>query len=294
MVIRARRRDLGDGFVVRRVLPSPQLRMVGPFAFVDHMGPVELEPGHGLDVRPHPHIGLSTVTFLFDGELVHRDSLGVEQAIRPGDVNWMTAGRGIVHSERSSAAQRKSGARVHGMQLWVALPSAVEETEPSFQHHAAATIPSLEWPGVRLRVLAGAAYGAESPVAVQSPLFYVEAQLEAGATLALPDAAERAAYVVSGALSVGGTPQATGDMVVFADGEAAGEAQLRAHTPSRVMLLGGAPLDGPRHIWWNFVSSSEARIQAAARAWRAREFPVVPGDDQDFIPLPDEGGHRSE
>ena len=287
--IAARRRDLGNGFVVRRVLPSPLRRMVGPFAFVDHMGPVELQPGMGMDVRPHPHIGLSTVTFLFDGEVVHRDSLGIDQVIRPGDVNWMTAGSGIVHSERSPAATRKTGSRVHGMQLWVALPTASEEISASFQHHPAATIPSLQQPGARLCTIAGSAYGLVSPVATHSPLFYVEARLDAGARLQLPDEyAGRAAYVVDGTISCDGKPYAEGVMAVFRPGPA----QIVALTASRVMLLGGAVLDGERHIWWNFVSSSQARIDAAAAAWRTREFPAIPGDDQEFIPLPDEGaGH---
>jgi redox-sensitive bicupin YhaK (pirin superfamily) len=283
--IDARTRDLGDGFTVRRLLPSAARRLVGPFIFVDHLGPVHLRPGGGLDVRPHPHINLATVTFLFEGEILHRDSLGSEQPIRPGAVNWMTAGRGIVHSERSPVAERKRGPRVHGMQLWVALPKAEEEVAPSFQHHPAVSIPSVERPGARLRVVAGSAYGATSPVAVLSPLFYVEAQLERGATLPLPDEHRgRAAYVVSGAISVDGKAHGEGTMLVFKEGV---PARLQALDAARVMLLGGAPLDGERHIWWNFVSSSTERIERAKDDWRHGRFPKVPGDETEFIPLPD-------
>jgi redox-sensitive bicupin YhaK (pirin superfamily) len=284
--IAARTRSLGGGFSVRRLLPSAARRTVGPFIFVDHMGPVHLRPGDGLDVRPHPHINLATVTFLFEGEIVHRDSLGSEQAIRPGAVNWMTAGRGIVHSERSPSQERKSGPRVHGMQLWVALPTAHEEDEPSFQHHAADSLPTVEQPGARLRVLAGAAYGATSPVTVLSPTFYVEAQLERGARLALPDEYRgRAAYVVQGAVAVDGKTYGEGVMIVFKEGV---PACVEALDPSRVMLLGGAPLDGERHIWWNFVSSSPARIERAKDDWRNGRFGKVPGDETEFIPLPEE------
>jgi redox-sensitive bicupin YhaK (pirin superfamily) len=283
--IDARTRELGGGFTVRRLLPSAARRMVGPFIFVDHMGPVQLAAGSGLDVRPHPHINLATVTFLFDGEILHRDSLGSEQPIRPGAVNWMTAGRGIAHSERSPSALRKTGPFVHGMQLWVALPTAHEEDEPSFQHHAADTIPLVERPGARLTVVAGSAYGAVSPVRVVSPLFYVEARLERGATLALPDEhRQRAAYVVEGAVDVDGKTRGPGAMVVFREGV---PATIAAREPSRVMLLGGAPVDGERHIWWNFVSSSAARIERAKDDWRNGRFGRIPGDDVEFIPLPD-------
>jgi redox-sensitive bicupin YhaK (pirin superfamily) len=282
--IEARLRDLGGGFSVRRLLPSAARRMVGPFIFVDHMGPVTLDPGRGLDVRPHPHINLATVTFLFEGEILHRDSLGNEQLICPGAVNWMTAGRGIVHSERSPASERTSGPRVHGMQLWVALPKAHEEVEPSFHHHPAETIPRVEQAGVRLRVIAGSAYGASAPVAVLSPLFYVEAQLDGGAELALPDEhRERAAYVVEGAVAVDDRPHRAGVMLVFRENQ---PARVRALEPARVMLLGGAPLDGERHVWWNFVSSSLARIERAKAEWRDGRFAKVPGDDVELIPLP--------
>jgi len=283
--IEARTRDLGGGFTVRRLLPSAARRMVGPFIFFDHMGPVQLDPGQGLDVRPHPHINLATVTYLFDGEILHRDSLGSEQPIRPGAVNWMTAGRGIVHSERSPAAARKSGVHVHGLQLWVALPTADEEVEPSFQHHAADAIPVLVRDGARLRVVAGSAYGATSPVQVRSPLFYVDAQLERGAALMLPDEyVGRALYVVSGTIGSDGHAHGAGAMLVFRQGLAACITALEA---ARVMVLGGAPLDGERHIWWNFVSSSRERIERAKDDWRERRFPTVPGDEVEFIPLPE-------
>jgi len=285
LVIEARVRDLGDGFRVRRLLPAAQRRMVGPFIFFDHMGPVEMEPGRGLDVRPHPHINLATVTYLFEGEILHRDSLGTVQAIQPGALNWMTAGRGIVHSERSPAAARKAGVKLHGLQLWVALPRAQEEAPPSFQHHAAGDLPALERDGARLRVIAGSAYGAASPVQVLSPLFYVEARLEADAALPLPDEhVERAAYVVEGSLSCDGEAQGPGRMLVFHEGA---PAQIRAQEPARVMLLGGAPLDGERQVWWNFVSSSRERIERAKIDWREGRFPKVPGDEIEFIPLPD-------
>jgi redox-sensitive bicupin YhaK (pirin superfamily) len=284
--VAARDRDLGGGLVVRRLLPTAARRMVGPFIFLDHMGPVGLAPGAGMDVRPHPHINLATVTYLFEGEIVHRDSLGSEQAIRPGAINWMTAGRGIVHSERSPAAERKAGARLHGLQLWVALPRALEEVAPSFQHHPAASIPEIELPGgVHLRILAGEAYGATSPVAVSSPLHYVEAKLERGARLALPDGVEgRAAYVVEGLVASEGRSFGVGRLIVF---RAGATATIEATDGARVILIGGAPVDGERHIWWNFVSSSPERLARAKADWRERRFGSIPGDDQEWIPLPE-------
>ena len=284
LVIRARPRDLG-GFTVRRVLPSGQRRLVGPFIFWDHMGPAALEPGRGLDVRPHPHINLATVTYLFDGEIVHRDSLGSHQAIRAGAVNWMTAGRGIVHSERTDGETRRAGSRIHGIQSWIALPKVNEETEPSFHHHPADTIPSVTRSGARLRVIAGAAYGATSPARVFSPMFYVGAVLDSGAEIALPDEyEERAVYVVEGAVSCDGVRIDSGSMLVARTNVST---VVRALEPARVMLLGGAPLDGERHIWWNFVSSSEERLERAKRDWKEGRFPKVPGDDAEFIPLPE-------
>jgi len=281
----ARVRDLGGGVNVRRVLPASARRMVGPFIFFDHMGPVTGEPGFGFDVRPHPHINLATVTFLYEGEMVHRDSLGSEQVIRPGAVNWMTAGRGIAHSERSPAAERKAGARLQGLQLWVALPRALEEAEPSFQHHPADTLPELEVGGARLKLLAGSAYGARAPVAVSSPLHYVDATLDRGVTLDMPEGVdERAAYVVSGQVAAEGRLFGEGRMIVF---RAGGPARVQAtERGARLALVGGAPLDGERHIWWNFVSSSRERIERAKEDWREGRFARIPGDDQEFIPLP--------
>jgi redox-sensitive bicupin YhaK (pirin superfamily) len=283
LAIEARIRELGDGFSVRRLLPSARRRMVGPFLFWDHFGPVRLPAGQGLDVRPHPHINLATVTYLFEGEIVHRDSLGSEQVIRPGAINWMTAGSGIVHSERSPKAARQSGPPLHGLQLWVGLPRAHEEDAPSFDHYE--VFPSLEQPGVRLRILAGEAFGARSPVKVLSPLFYVAAELDAGAELPLPDEYDgRGAYVVSGALALDGQTHRAGSMLVFRRGVAT---RLLAREVSQIMLFGGAPLDGDRHIYWNFVSSSRERIERAKDDWRARRFPQVPSDDVEFIPLPE-------
>ena len=286
--LEARVRPLVDGFEVRRVLPATERRMVGPFIFFDHMGPVSLAPERGVDVRPHPHIGLATVTYLFDGEFLHRDSLGTEQEIRPGAVNWMTAGRGIVHSERSTTAARKSGPRLHALQLWTALPLASEKTAPSFQHLAEGDVPELGVGGTRLRIIAGSAFGAVSPVKTLSPLFYVDAQMERGAALDFPEEQpERAAYVVTGRVDADGTASGPGTMIIFRKGAAA---RLRAMELSRVMLLGGAPLDGERHIWWNFVSSSRETIEEAGRAWSGREFATIPGDAKELIPLPERIG----
>jgi len=283
-VVDARPRDLG-GFSVRRVLPSIARRRVGPFAFFDHMGPAVLSPGRGLDVRPHPHIGLATVTYLFEGAILHKDSLGSSQVIVPGDINWMTAGRGIVHSERTPPEQRRLGSRLHGLQLWVGLPLADEETEPAFHHHPASTLPEKDEGGVKLRVLAGTAYGLTSPVATLSPLFYVEALMPAGSELVLENEyEERAAYIVEGALGCGVEPAPEGRMLVFERGE---RAVLRAVSGSRVVLVGGAPLDGERHIYWNFVASSKERIERAKDDWREGRFPKVPGDEVEFIPLPE-------
>ena len=283
-VIDARPRDLG-GFAVGRVLPAVQRRLVGPFIFFDHMGPAELAPGHGMDVRPHPHIGLATVTYLFEGEIVHRDSLGSEQPIRPGDINWMIAGRGIAHSERTGAERRRTGSRVHGLQLWVALPRAHEETEPAFAHHPGETLPRLDQDDVQLRVLLGEAYGARSPVKTFSTTFYVDAVLPGGAELRVPsDHAERAAYVVEGAIACGADHAGPGRMLVFAPGA---EIVLHATRAARIVLVGGAPIDGERHIWWNFVSSSTERIEQAKLDWRERRFGTVHGDEVELVPLPE-------
>ncbi|HTO53398.1 MAG TPA: pirin family protein [Myxococcota bacterium] len=282
--IHARPRDLGGGVHVSRLLPAAARRMVGPWIFFDHLGPVAFPPGGGLDVRPHPHIGLATVTYAFEGEILHRDSLGNEQPIRPGALNWMTAGRGIVHSERTPPALRAAGPRMHFLQLWVALPKQHEETEPSFQHHPAESIPQLEIGGARVRVIAGSAFGVTSPARVLSPLFYAEALLPARGALELPvEHPERGLYVVEGAVRCGGKEHSVGTMLVW---KRAVTARVIAQAPARVVVLGGAPLDGPRHVFWNFVSSSEERIERAKQDWRNGRFPKVAGDDEEFIPLP--------
>lgn len=282
-VIEGRARDLG-GFLVRRLLPSVVRRMVGPFAFFDHMGPAQFAAGQGMDVRPHPHIGLATVTYLFDGEIMHRDSLGSAQPIRPGDVNWMVAGRGIVHSERTPPEQRAAPSRAHGLQCWVALPTRDEEIAPRFEHHDAAALPVISLPGVQLTVIAGHAYGVVAPTGVLSPTLYVHARLGAGASLPLDrDHEERALYVVEGTLELGGRIVESGTMLVLRSSDDA----VTAKSPGSVMLLGGAPLDGQRHVWWNFVSSSRDRIEQAKSDWRDGRFPTIPGDDREFIPLPE-------
>ena len=274
--------DLG-GFEVRRAVPSIQARSVGPFVFVDHMGPAVFAPGRGIDIRPHPHIGLATVTFLWAGRIDHRDSLGSEQTIGPGDVNWMTAGRGIVHSERTPPGPRAEGHALHGLQTWVALPRAHEETAPAFHHHAAATLPVFDVPGGRLRVVAGRGYGEESPVRVFADTLYVAIDLDADGEVVL-DAGhrERALYVLDGEAQLDGADIPAMHLVVLDDGV---RHRLRAKTPLKAMLLGGEPLDGPRHLWWNFVSSSKERIEQAKDDWRDGRFGPVPGESE-FIPLP--------
>jgi redox-sensitive bicupin YhaK (pirin superfamily) len=282
LIIDQRRRSLGS-FEVGRVLPFAKRRMVGPFIFFDHLGPVDLPKGLGreADVRPHPHIGLSTVTYLFAGEIVHRDSLGVEQAIRPGEMNWMTAGRGITHSERFERARREGGP-MHGIQSWVALPNEQEEVAPSFAHHEGADLPVHREGGTSLRLLAGEAFGLRAAVRTHSPLFYLHTMLAPGASVALPAHAERAAYVVSGTVEAAGQTIPPLHMAVFAAG---GEAVLRATTPSVLMLLGGAPI-GERFIEWNFVSSSAERIAQAKADWRAGRMKLPDLDNAEFIPLP--------
>ncbi len=285
LVIEARRRDLG-GFEVARLLPHAKRRMVGPFIFFDHMGPVELPRGvpRSVDVRPHPHIGLSTLTYLFEGEIMHRDSVGSEQPIRPGEVNWMTAGRGITHSERFERA-RAQGGRVHGIQAWVALPREAEETAPAFAHHGREDLPFYEAGGLAARLLAGEAFGARAGVRTHSPMFYVHWTLAAGARAQLPaEYPERAAYVVAGEVAVEGERYAEGRMLVLAPG---GPVVFEARAPSTVMLLGGEPV-GERHIEWNFVSSSRERIERAKADWRAGRMKLPDRDDREFIPLPGE------
>jgi hypothetical protein len=284
-VILPRTHDLG-GFEVRRALPAEARQMIGPFIFFDQMGPGEFLSGRGVDVRPHPHIGLSTVTYLFEGEILHRDSLGSAQKIRPGDVNWMTAGRGIAHSERTDQALRGHSNRLFGIQTWVALPRKDEEKAPDFLHHPAATLPFAEDGGMTLRLVAGSGWGLQAPVAVSSPLFYADIVLSAGAAVPLPDEhEERGAYVLQGAVEVAGTRFEAGRMLVFRNGD---RMSLRAEAEgARLLLLGGAAMDGPRFLFWNFVSSSRERIEEAKRDWKAARFGKVPGDEVEFIPLPE-------
>ncbi|HEV2264587.1 MAG TPA: pirin family protein [Stellaceae bacterium] len=284
LVIEPRTRDLGDGFEVRRVLPYAKRHMVGPFIFFDHFGPTNFCAGTGLDVRPHPHIGLATITYLFDGEIMHRDSLGTAQVIRPGAVNWMTAGRGIVHSERTPPETRQQASPIYGIQSWVALPQAREEIDPAFEHVPAADLPLIEGDGVAVRLIAGALFGKTAPVATQSPMFYADVTLRAGATLAMtPDYAQRAAYLLEGAVDCAGARHAPPLMLVF---DSKARAVITAREPARLLLIGGEPLDGERHIWWNLVSSSAERIEQAKRDWQGGRFPKIPGDSDEFIPLP--------
>jgi redox-sensitive bicupin YhaK (pirin superfamily) len=284
MAIVPRTRDLGDGFTVRRVLPYARRRMVGPFIFFDAMGPVQFDAGRGLDVRPHPHIGLATVTYLFAGEIVHRDNLGNVQPIRPGDVNWMTAGGGIAHSERSDTAARQKPSRLFGIQSWVALPRRDEETAPGFTHHAKPTLPLIEGEGKSVRLIAGSFAGKRSPVEVFSPMLYADAVLGRGTRLAVPaEHEERGAWLVDGRIEIGGESYAPGQLLVF---RPKAEIALVAPEGARLMLLGGEPMDGPRHIWWNFVSSSQERIEAAKADWREGRFAPVIGDSE-LIPLPE-------
>ena len=283
-VIVPRARDLG-GFEVRRALPAEQRQMVGPFIFFDQFGPVLMRAGQGIDVRPHPHIGLSTVTWLFDGSIYHRDSLGSAQAISPGELNWMTAGRGIVHSERTAAPDLARDRKVFGIQSWVALPKSHEETAPAFEHVAMEQLPIIEERGISARIIAGSLYGATSPVKTHTDLFYADVQLAAGAALPLPvDHEERGVYVAEGEVEVAGQSFEAGRLLVFRPGDAI---TILARSNSRVMLLGGEPMDGPRYIWWNFVSSSKDKIEAAKDDWKQARFGIVPGDEKDFIPLPD-------
>ncbi|WP_459614070.1 pirin family protein [Bordetella sp. 2513F-2] len=278
--------DIGN-FEVRRALPSAQRRTVGPFVFLDEMGPAVLPAGAGIDVRPHPHIGLATVTYLFDGSLVHRDGAGNTQTILPGEVNWMTAGRGIVHSERSSPERRAVAERLYGLQMWVALPQQHEETDPGFVHYGTEAQPVVEGEGVRAQVVAGTLFGRTSGVRTLSPLFYGDIQLQPGASVVLPaEHEERAAYLAEGRVSVEGVEHEAGRLLVFAAGRpvtltAAGGA------PARFAVVGGEPLDGPRFVWWNFVSSRADRIEQAKQDWTRDRFgQTVPGDETEFIPLP--------
>jgi redox-sensitive bicupin YhaK (pirin superfamily) len=281
-MIGARQRDLG-GFVVRRVLPFETLKMVGPFIFFDHMGPTQFEPGQGIDVRPHPHVALATVTYLFSGSLEHRDSLGTVREIRPGDVNWMTAGSGIAHSERTPRTARAAGEKIHGIQSWVALPDGKEDVEPSFTHYPASQLPSRAVDRVELSVIAGSGFGMQSPVHTLWPTIYVHANFAPGATLTFPaEYAERAVYVVSGELELGSSAVSEGHLASLEPGSTP---TLRARAGTRAMLLGGERFPTPRHLWWNFVSSSLERLELAKQRWSSGRFPPVPGETE-FIPLP--------
>jgi redox-sensitive bicupin YhaK (pirin superfamily) len=276
-------KDLGE-FVVRRTLPAPGRQRVGPFIFFDHMGPADFVPGSGVAVRAHPHIGLATITYLFAGQIMHRDSLGHAQAIEPGAINWMTAGRGIVHSERTPEELKQAGSHLHGIQVWVALPVELEETEPRFEHYPAGDVPEKELSGVRLRVIVGQAFGLESPVRTSSETLYVEVDIEANADLPLPgDVEELAVYVVDGKVDIGGRAVSAGSMAIIRPGS---DAVAHVESNSKLMLLGGATLPGKRYLWWNFVSSSRDRMEQAKADWRENRFPDVPGESE-FIPLPD-------
>ncbi len=282
-IIAPRVHDLG-GFEVRRAVPTLQARSVGPFVFVDHMGPAVFERGRGIDVRPHPHIGLATVTFLWSGTITHRDTLGSDQDITPGDVNWMTAGRGIAHSERTPLTLREHEHPVHGMQTWVGLPKPDEETAPSFHHHPAATLPRIARGGASLRLIAGRAYGEESPVRAFSEILNVAIDLEPDAETTIDaDHVERALYILEGDAQLDGADIPQRHLIVLDPGS---RAVLRAKTPLKAMLFGGEPLDGHRHMWWNFVSSSQERIEQAKRDWLEGRFGKIAGDDE-FIPLPE-------
>jgi redox-sensitive bicupin YhaK (pirin superfamily) len=282
LVIVPRARDLG-GFEVRRALPHGKRQMVGPFIFFDHFGPVQFIAGQGMDVRPHPHIGLATVTYLFDGRIMHRDSEGNALEITPGAMNLMTAGRGIAHSERTPAATRQSGGGMYGIQSWIALPVAHEETDPTFQHFDAANLPVVETPGVWARVIAGGAFGTSSPVGMLSDWLYAEVVLEEGASAPLdPDHEERAVYVVDGEVEIAGDTFEGPRLLIFRPGD---RITVTAKRRARLMFLGGTAMEGPRYIWWNFVSSRKERIEEAKEAWKTGRFKPVPGENE-FIPLP--------
>ena len=286
LLIEARRKDLG-GFEVGRLLPFMRRRSVGPFVFFDHMGPAQMPAGvpRSTDVRPHPHIGLSTVTYLFAGEMRHQDSVGSDQAIRPGEVNWMTAGRGISHSERFDGPIRDHGGLINGIQAWVALPNGAEEIDPAFAHHGPQDLPTYDSGGLWARLIAGSAFGATAAVKTHSPMFYVHWELQPGARVGLPaEHPERAAYVAKGLVEVDGQRAGPGQMLVFAPGQTV---TFEAIEPSTVMLLGGEPI-GERHLWWNFVSSSKDRIEQAKADWKAGRIPLPQNDHDEFIPLPED------
>ena len=276
--------DLGDGFQVRRALPHGKRQMVGPFIFFDHFGPVQFVAGKGMDVRPHPHIGLATVTYLFDGSIMHRDSEGNIQEIQPGAMNLMTAGRGIAHSERTPDVERANGQGMLGLQSWIALPKGREEIAPSFQHYGAATLPTVQDKGFSAKIIAGKSFGVSSKVEMVSDWFYVEVALDEGMTAPLDaDHEERAIYLVDGEVEIAGDKFAAPQLLIFRPGD---RITVKALCKTRMMFLGGSALEGPRHIWWNFVSSSKERIEQAKADWKAGRFEHVPGEHE-FIPLPD-------
>ncbi len=279
--------DLGE-MTVRRALPSTKRQMVGPFIFFDQMGPAEFLTDQGIDVRPHPHINLATLTYLFEGEILHRDSLGTELAIRPGAVNWMKAGKGIVHSERTSAERRQNGQRLFGLQTWMALPEADEESAPEFIHHGKDDLPMVDADGIKARLIAGAAFGKKSALRTNSETLYGDIELQAGRSMPI-DATyeERALYTISGEIEIAGDRFDKGELLILRPGDAI---TVRANATARFMLFGGAPMEGPRYIWWNFVSSRPERIEAAKEEWARGRFDTVPGDEEDFIPLPEDAG----
>jgi redox-sensitive bicupin YhaK (pirin superfamily) len=284
LVVVPRSVDVGH-FAVRRALPHVKRRMVGPFIFFDHFGPAEFRAGQGIDVRPHPHIGLATVTFLFDGEIMHRDSLGTAAAIRPGEVNWMTSGRGIVHSERTAPDHRVDGEPIHGLQCWVAMPAAQEESAPGFSHHDSAALPLISDAGKTVRVITGNAYGERSPVPTLTDTLFADVKLSAGAALPIDaDTEERAIYLIAGEVDVAGDRYSAGRLLIFRPGD---RITVTAVGDAHLVLLGGATMDGPRHIWWNFVSSRKERIEQAKADWKLARFDRVPGDEAEFIPLPE-------
>ncbi len=278
--------DLGE-MTVRRALPSVKRQMVGPFIFFDQMGPAEFLTDEGIDVRPHPHINLATLTYLFEGQILHRDSLGTEQAIEAGAVNWMKAGRGIVHSERTAPDLKASGQRLFGLQTWMALPEADEESDAAFLHHGADTLPKIDADGVSARLIAGSAFGKTSPLKASSQTLYADIGLAAGASVPIdPTYDERALYTIDGEIEIAGDTFEPGQLLVLRPGDAI---TVRARRASRFMLFGGDPMGGPRYIWWNFVSSRPERIEQAKEEWRRGRFDTVPGDEADFIPLPEDG-----
>jgi redox-sensitive bicupin YhaK (pirin superfamily) len=285
LVIVPRVRDLGDGFSVRRALPHGKRQMVGPFIFFDQMGPVQLVAGRGMDVRPHPHIGLATVTYLFDGRVTHKDSEGNDMEITPGAMNLMTAGRGIAHSERTPTGARTTGGGMFGIQSWIALPQDHEEMAPRFEHFDVATLPTIDDGGVRARVIAGSSFGQKSPVDMVSEWFYAEVIRDAGASVPLDaDHEERAIYVTEGEIQIAGDIFEAPQLLIFRPGD---RITVTAIRPSRLMFLGGAALEGPRYLWWNFVSSRKERIEQAKEDWKSGKFALIPGDDREFIPLPE-------